>query len=160
MSIPLDTKLYRLMCDMLVKMVSDIPDEELGQPLGDGNPPSWIIGHLAIGNDYGVLLLGGKPERMEEFLPMFGPGSPATGDHPSKSELLTMFDQSSQRLLQAVESASVDQLMAERESPPLIEELPQVIDMVGHLLTSHIGMHVGQLSAWRRARGMDSILKL
>ena len=160
MSLELERKLYGMMSGMLTSMVDEIPEDQFQQQLGKGNPPSWILGHLAVVNDFGVATVGGKPELLEEYLTVFGPGSPPVGEHPSKNELLKMFTTSQSRFMAALDSTTDDVLGAERDSPILKEQLPKVADMIGHLLTSHISLHVGQLSAWRRERGMDSILQL
>ena len=160
MSLELERKLYGMMSGMLMSMVEGIPEDQFQQQPGKGNPPSWILGHLAIVNDYGVATVGGKPELLEEYLPVFGPGSPPVGSHPSKDVLMEMFTSSSGRFLATLDNTSEDVFNSERDSPILKEQLPKVADMIGHLLTSHISLHVGQLSAWRRDRGMDSILQL
>ncbi len=160
MSLELERKLYGMMSGMLISMVDGIPKDQFQQRTGNGNPPSWILGHLAIVNEFGVATVGGKPELLEEYLGIFGPGSPPTGTHPSKEELLEMFTTSKSRFLNTLDSTTDDVLNAERDSQILKEQLPKTVDMIGHILTSHISLHVGQLSAWRRERGMDSILQL
>ena len=160
MAMELELRLYSIMSDMMLQMAGDLTDEQMAQPLGQGNCPSWIVGHLAIVNDFGVATLGGAPELLGDYLPMFGPGSPPTGDHPPKSELVEMFKMSRSRFVAVVESATKEQLAAQRDSELLKESFPLVSDMVGHLLTTHLSLHTGQLSAWRRYHGMDSILKL
>ena len=160
MSLELERKLYRMMSGMLEAMVDEIPEDQFQQRSGDGNPPSWILGHLAVVNELGVATLGETPELLEEYLAVFGPGSPPVGDHPSREQLKEMFATSKSRFSAALDRATEEVLRSERESPILKEQLPKVGDMIGHLLTSHVSLHVGQLSAWRRERGMDSILKL
>ena len=160
MSLELERKLYGMMSGMLESMVEGIPEDQFQQQPGKGNPPSWILGHLAIANDFGVATVGGKPELLEEYLPVFGPGSPPIGEHPAKEVLLEMFATSKTRFLNTLDSTADDVLNSERDSPILKDHLPKAVDMIGHLLTSHISLHVGQLSAWRRERGMDSILQL
>ena len=160
MALELEKKLYELMSQMLMSMIEEIPEDQLQQTLGAGNSPSWILGHLAIANDFGVVTIGGQPALLPEYMPVFGPGSRPQGDHPPKSQLIDMFAQSKERFLNALDATNQDVLQAERDSPILKEQLPKNIDMIGHLLTSHISLHIGQLSAWRRERGMDSILKI
>ena len=159
-NLELEIKLYQLIGPMLLSMAEDLSEEQLVEAWGEGNPPSWIIGHLSIANEFGVASLGGEPELLEKWMPVFGPGSPPTGEHPNKAELVAMFERSSKRFLEAVKSASDEQLSKDRESPILKKELPKVVDMVGHLLTTHLALHVGQLSGWRRANGMASILQI
>ena len=159
-NLELEIKLYQLIRPMLLSMAEELSEEHLVEAWGEGNPPSWIIGHLSIANEFGVASLGGEPELLDQWMPVFGPGSPPTGDHPKKSELIDMFQRSSERFLEAVKNSSDEQFSKDRESPILAKELPKVIDMVGHLLTTHLALHVGQLSGWRRAKGMASILQI
>ncbi len=35
--------------------------------------------------------------------------------------------------------------------------LPTAREVIAHLMTTHIGIHLGQLSAWRRQMGMAAI---
>ena len=160
MIMDLELKLYSIMSDMMLQMAGELTEEQMGQTLGQGNCPSWIVGHLAVVNDFGVATLGRNPELLGEYLSMFGPGSPPTGDHPAKTKLIEMFESSRDRFINAVKSATEEQLAAERDSEILKKSFPLVRDMVGHLLTTHLSLHTGQLSAWRRYHGMDSILQL
>ena len=155
-----ELKLYTLMSGLLLKMIDDVPQDAMQEQMGDGNPPSWILGHLALANDFGVISLGGNAGLVGPWMQVFGPGSPPVGEHPSKRELVSMFSKSRKRLLSEVKSATDEQLHAERNSPLLKAELPQVQDMVAHLMTTHLALHIGQLSAWRRAKGMESILQV
>ena len=42
----------------------------------------------------------------------------------------------------------------------LRESLTTVGELVAHLMTTHPAFHLGQLSTWRRANGLPSVLKL
>lgn len=160
MNLELDLKLFHMMGGMLLSMIDEIPDDQMGQCDGDANPPSWILGHLVIANEFGCLTLGQDAPLAEGYMPVFGPGSPARGDHPAKATLVRHYEESRDRFVKAVQSATPEQLAAPRESPILREKLPLAIDMIGHLLTTHQAMHIGQLSSWRRTRGMASILQI
>jgi hypothetical protein len=35
---------------------------------------------------------------------------------------------------------------------------PRMADFVAHLMTTHAASHLGQLSAWRRLRGLPAVL--
>ncbi len=162
-NLDLEIKLFQLIRGMLEKMVDEIPPGDFQTlPPGGGNSPNWILGHLTVANLLGVATLGGRPTGLKPMLPIYGPGSKPTEDPSalsSKEELVASFNATADQLIAAVEAATSDQLLAARESPILQEELPTVKDLVGHLLTTHFGIHIGQLSAWRRERGMDSILQ-
>lgn len=162
-NLDLEIKLFRMASRMLLKMVDEIPGEDFQRlPAGGGNSPNWILGHLTVASLMGVATLGGRPGGLKQMLPTYGPGSTPTEDAESlssKEELIAAFNESADQFVALAESATADQLNALRESPILREELPTNGDIVGHLLTTHIALHIGQLSAWRRGRGMDSILQ-
>ena len=45
--------------DLLMKLVADIPDEQLTvQPFPGMNHPAWILGHLAVAYDYAGKCMG------------------------------------------------------------------------------------------------------
>lgn len=160
----LETKLYTVMRSVLTDMVRDIPEADFQKlPIGGGNSPNWILGHLALCNEFGLMTMGLPVLRAQEMMPIYGPGSQPTEDVSqlmTKAELVAFFDESSERFLAAVANASPESYSAERENPVLKEQLPTVGDMIGHLLTTHFGLHIGQLSAWRRGRGMASVLQI
>ncbi|QDV13719.1 DinB superfamily protein [Rosistilla oblonga] len=160
----LEAKLFTMMRGVLTEMVDGISDADFQSlPAGGGNSPNWILGHLALCNEFGLMTMGLPVERAEQMMPIYGPGSQPTeaaDNLMSKADLVTFFNESADRFLMAVANASDEDLAAERSSPILKAHLPTVGDMVGHLLTTHFGMHIGQLSAWRRSRGMGSVLKI
>ena len=143
------------------RLVDDLPDAELSlQPVTGMNHPAWILGHLCVAADMGIRILGGERLCGREWLGLFGPGNqPATerGTYPSKEELLAKFDACYHRLAELAVRASPEVCQTPQRTPFFQQELPTQGDMVTHLLTSHLGGHLGQLSAWRRARGADPL---
>ncbi|WP_404310113.1 DinB family protein [Neorhodopirellula lusitana] len=155
--------LFTMMNGMLTQMISEIDDDRFDEPLGEGNSPNWIVGHLALGMEFAVSLLGGESEVLGDLMPVYGPGSPGgrIGDTGrSKEELLELLERGFDRVNEALANVKPGQLEQPQKTTILEGPLPTVGDMLGHLLTTHFGMHIGQLSAWRRATGMESILKL
>lgn len=159
----LEIKLFGTMRKMLDGMLADVDEASLFElPHGGGNSPAWILGHLTIANQLGSFLLGGDPPD-EKRLALFGPGSNpdiAPADAPSIAELTAVFGSSADAMCQAAANASDEQLAASREGQLLAEAFPTVRDMLGHLLTTHFSLHIGQFSAWRRSRGLPSILQI
>lgn len=158
-----EVKLYGVMRNMLVAMLADIEEQQMFEtPAGGGNSPAWILGHLTVVNQLGLSLLG-KETPSGQLLTLFGPGSKSEFDQqqaPSISELKTEFSRSADALSKAASEATEEALDASREGQILADILPTVGDMLGHILTTHFSLHTGQLSAWRRARGLPSILKI
>lgn len=152
-----ETTLCRFLLSGLEAVVADVPEDRLFERApGNGHPPVWVLGHLAICAELGHQLLGGSIEHVR-WLPLFGPGSsddvPAHPDH-RRDEFLTAIREGYPKLCDLALSAD-----AERLSQPHGVELlsgsaiSTVQELVAHLLTSHFAFHLAQLSGWRRAAG-------
>jgi DinB superfamily len=142
-------------CRMLV---GDIADERLAeQPVADVNHPAWILGHLAWTAD-GALGMLGAPKRLSaEWASLFGRGSkpsPQRGLYPSKDELLRAVEQGYQQVRQEASTANPEQLARPTTNPVTKETLPTLKEMIAFLLSGHMGVHLGQLSSWRRMIGL------
>jgi uncharacterized damage-inducible protein DinB len=131
---------YRLTLEYLHRLVADVPDERFTvQPHGVVNHPAWVIGHLTHSCEAIAGELGLSP-----WLP---------DAYPTKSELLAALSDAQARVS--------DRLVALGEmgmEAPLPDEryramFPTVGHAVIHILTGHAAVHVGQISAWRRAAG-------
>ena len=73
--------------------------------------------------------------------------------YPHKEVLCHAFFDGQARLLEAIYLATPEQLAAPTPVPMFAEVFPQLGDLMVHLLTSHIGAHIGQLRMWRGAMG-------
>jgi hypothetical protein len=149
---------YQFLLGYLQQSTADISEEELDhQPVGAGNPPRWILGHLAICCDYALRQLGQPPVCPREWHTAFGPGSKpgAAGvAKPTKQELLDTLAKGHQQVAEAC--AKVD--LASLSAPHGIEflsvtPLKTKADLLAHLMSSHEAGHLGQLTYWRRATG-------
>lgn len=155
--------LYRMFLGMFATACEEISDADFHLlPPGGGNSPNWIIGHLLVVNRFGLSMLGQQSDQLAELMPIYGPGSIPTEDKStllSRDELLKDFSKTSEEFLAAIEASTVEQLDAAQETPFFQDSLPTTRELLGHLLTTHFAMHFGQLSAWRRGRNYDSLIK-
>lgn len=146
------------------KLVADLDDASLAdQPIAGVNHAAWNIGHLAIANDYISKILRNDGVCPPEYGELFAPGSKPRADraaYPSKDELVKMFDMSYNRAAFVVGESSEEQLATPQLGPFFKDELPLVGDLIAHLMTTHAAMHLGQISLWRRAMGLPSVLGL
>ena len=142
-------------------LVADIADERLAeQPLPDVNHPAWILGHLAFSADRASSLLGAAKELPADWTALFGPGSKPSAtrsDYPAREELLRAVEDGFERLRRQAAAATPEQLAQPSTSPSTKEALPTIQDGVAFLLTGHLGVHLGQLSAWRRMAGLPPL---
>ena len=143
------------------RLMADIPDERLvEQPLAGVNHPAWVLGHLAWTADRAVEMLGGRSVQPAEWASPFGRGSVPSSTraaYASKDELLRAVEEGYQQLRQRVASASPEQLSAPTTNPLAKETLPTLKELVAFLLSGHMGVHLGQLSMWRRMVGLPPL---
>ncbi|MBY0232568.1 MAG: DinB family protein [Gemmataceae bacterium] len=148
--------------DYLKKLADGIPDDLLDDQAAPGmHSPRWLLGHLAMAQAYGVVLLGGKPASPKEWMKAFGPGSEPTSKPdpaPSKEEILAVIEKDHAALVALIRSATPEKLAGPHGFGPMEKHAPTMADFIAHLMTTHAASHLGQLSAWRRLRGLPAVL--
>ncbi len=143
------------------RLVGDLPDDRLAeQPVAGINHPAWILGHLAWTADRALEVLGATAMVPAEWAALFGRGStPSTSRavYASKDELVNAVEQGYQQLRQSARSASPEQLSRPTTVALAKETLPTSQELIAFLLSGHMGMHLGLLSAWRRLIGLPPL---
>lgn len=139
------------------KMIPDIDEATLFQPVsGHGHSPVWILGHLAICADLGRMTFGKKPRNIS-WMRQFGPGSTdrISPDASLTKQALSESLRDGYREFRELASQADPAAMAKPTTFDLFRGTPiQTIEhVVAHLLTSHFGFHLAQLSSCRRAAG-------
>lgn len=158
-----EQRLYRFMANYFHKLVEDLDEESLKQRDSENvNPPGWIIGHLAIVNDFALKLLGQETLCPEKWGELFGPGSDpalALEQLPTRQELIDYFDKTHARVLEVVGSADPEAMKQPQPFEPLKEPgIETMADLIAHMMTTHIATHVGQLSYHRRSLGNKPLI--
>ncbi len=153
-----ESKLFASMINYLKAVVADISDANLTKAVpGAVNPPAYILGHLAICNDFTLKLLGQPPVCPPEWSEPFAPGNnPAKMkiEYPSKEELMGMIQKGHEHISAAVKKASPEAMSQPKTLASLAAStLTNVGDLVALLMTTHFALHVGQLSLMRRQLG-------
>jgi hypothetical protein len=145
-------------CHMLT---ADIADERMAeQPQPGVNHPAWILGHLAYSADGMTGRLGGEKVLPVEWTDLFKPGSTPTanrGDYPAKADLIKAIEESFARTRELVCCSSEETLAVPTPNPRMQEMLPTLRESAAFILTGHFGVHLGQLSMWRRLVGMPAL---
>lgn len=154
--------LFEFNLGYLRMLVEDIPTDRCHQAaFPGGKTPQWLLGHIAIANDYGLQLLGREKTCSDAWHASFGPGSdPARlGATPGKDELLEAIERGATAFREAARSATPEQLSAKHRVPikQLLRWTPTVGELVAHLLSTHVATHLGQLSVWRRQMGLPEV---
>jgi uncharacterized damage-inducible protein DinB len=126
------------------------------------NHPAWQVGHLAAVRASVAGMLGRPFTAVDgAWLKRFAPGSVPSGDaaaYPKKAELLDVFAKAQDNLAAALIAADERTLAAPNPIEPLRAAMPTLGQLALTLTTTHDGMHVGQLSDWRRAEGLPRLL--
>lgn len=153
--------LYAAMLQYGKQLTADIPDDKFAfMPTPTMNHPAWILGHLTMAADYGLNFLGGKPIAPEGYAPLFGIGIGPKPDrmlYPTKDEMLAAYIAGHEALHAAAANPDPKAMAGPNPVDFLKATMPTLGDFITHLLTTHEGIHLGQLSGWRRACGYKPI---
>lgn len=68
--------------------------------------------------------------------------------------MLRSVEEGYRQLRQVIASASTEQLARPTTNPRLKDTLPTLKELFTFLMTGHVGIHLGQLSTWRRLIGL------
>lgn len=127
------------------------------QPLPGMNHPLWIVGHLAVTMEFAGQLADVSYKAPEGWGELFGMGSQPVSDaskYPSLDELIAELDKSVEVFGSKLASIDAAALAAEMPNEEFRKMMPTVGDGLVFILNGHVMMHIGQLSAWRRAIGL------
>lgn len=143
------------------KLTADIkPEQACAQPHGVPNHAAWVIGHLAASCDFAGSFLGLAPASPKEWGTLFGNKSKPVADaskYPPLPELIAALEQGHARLVKAAKAAPASVFAGPCKVEGFNKMFPTVGDALAFILTGHEAMHLGQLSAWRRALGLPSV---
>jgi len=137
-------------------ILADVACETMCEQPAGLNHPAWLLIHLAVTADYAADLLGGKgvcPESWNVLGDTKKPLSTNRADYPTKQTLVETFEAAFQNAAKLYDQASATDLAKPQKLGFFETELPTVADMAMFLIVAHTNLHLGQLSAWRRAMG-------
>ncbi len=119
------------------------------------NHPLWIVGHLAVADDFFVSLM--EPSRADPRAPYqakFGRGSQPVADpsaYPDSSEILAYLRDRRQEFLEVLDG--MDESALETPTPENAPPFMHDFGSVFQLAVWHESMHTGQLTLVRRKLG-------
>ncbi|MCB9064608.1 MAG: DinB family protein [Chitinophagales bacterium] len=148
-------------------LVADLTEEQMTVIPAAGlvNHPAFTLGHLVTGSAMMIEDLGGEyiiPEGWNELFLRKGPGDPTlpnkdTNKYPSKMELMNELEHQHNKLKEFITT-----LPESKYQEPIkwrfSKYMPTIMDLLVFMCISHESMHLGQLSAWRRAMQLPSAL--
>lgn len=154
-------KTYALNLSYLETLLGDVPAERAAdQPGGVVNHPLWVVGHLALSASQTLEMIGGEPFHDPAWPASFGGGSNPVSDvaaYPPLSDMLESLASGHEQITRQAVVVDDAVLAAANPAPMLAQQLPTLGDMLTFLLTTHEAVHIGQISAWRRAAGFKPL---
>lgn len=149
------------------ELIRDIPENILSENAGPGleNHAIFTLGHLVTALGLTIKYLNGTYDISPEWDDLFrrkGPGDPRLPEsdlqkYPTSSELLKVLTDKTNQL-----NLLIEHLPDEELKKPVVwrfaSHFPTLGDLLSFMIVSHTSMHLGQLAAWRRAKGFSSAL--
>lgn len=150
--------LNQFFLDYFEGLIKDLPQDGLAeQGDGKGHSALWILGHLAVSVDYGRMVLGLDRVCPARWMVAFGTGSSddvKNSDKYDAQKLIETIRTGYPALSEATVKADPDLMRQPHQVEVLVgSKLVTNADLMAHLLTTHLAMHLGQLSYWRRLQG-------
>ncbi|MHC4959188.1 MAG: DinB family protein [Planctomycetota bacterium] len=149
------------------ELVADLTDADWCEPAGPGleNHPAWTLGHLVSGADLLAEDLGlarDMPAGWRELFERRGPGDPRLPEpdaaaYPKIADVLAELRRQHARIEQQWRSLPDETLAAPLEWR-FDGDFPTTGATALFMAVTHEALHLGQLAAWRRARGLPSAL--
>lgn len=148
--------------EMLVK---DIPADKFAHmPHPSMNHPAFCIGHLALYPDKALDLVGMGERKAEKagYAELFEATATCAEDpglYPPKDEIVAYFlerHQAIQKHLPEVTESTLQQpVPGNGQSAKMFQTVGSAVNFY---MNSHVMLHLGQISAWRRAVGLPSVM--
>lgn len=143
-------------------LLDDVTDEQfVTRPGGNMNHPAWILGHVSLYHPIAVKLLAGEPFEDPADDPLFGfRGQGPIEDiapYGGKKAMVDRFEAGHEQAAQAILSGPAEAFSRPPSLPRWAKMYPTVEFMLPDLLLFHEGMHIGQISIWRRAAGLPAV---
>lgn len=146
-------------------LLKDIPADTFAlMPHPTMNHPAFVVGHLSL-YPHRMFRIIGRQDLVRErpgYEDLFKAGAPCLDDparYPSKDDLVPYFLEGYRSLSTALETLSDDVLARENPMEGRMRELfPTIGKALNFMANNHVMMHLGQISAWRRAVGLPSAM--
>jgi len=121
------------------------------------NHAAYVLGHIAWTDDAFISMLGGGPSKLPEgWAEKFGYSleiTDNTSDYPGKDEMLKVMRERREALIEWLGSLSEAELLKPIEGD--FAGFARTLAALPSTLAFHEGFHAGQLSACRRALGIE-----
>jgi hypothetical protein len=145
-----------------LRLVGDLSDLQMtGQPVPGAtlNHPAWILSHLNVYAPIAAALARGD-SFADPIDHRYGQKSTVRNDpaeYLPRAELLAQFERHHDEAERAIATADEAVLMQPNPLERWRAMHPRRLDMLVTLTVKHESMHLGQLSAWRRAMNLPRV---
>lgn len=149
------------------ELVRDLSNEQMTivPSAGFENHPAFTLGHLVSGSAMLLEDMGAAFEMRNDWVEIFarkGPRDQTRPDnvvskYPTKELLLTALEAEHTKVKERLKAMTEENLMANVKWH-FDKIMPTLLDLIYFMCITHEAMHLGQLSAWRRAMGLPSAL--
>jgi hypothetical protein len=145
------------------RLLKDIPADKFAFVPHDGmNHPAFCIGHLSLYPNRLFNLLGRTELVVDRpgYAELFQAGAPCLDDanrYPKKDDLVSYYFERYRAFAKLLPSITDETLQKENPLEGRMKELfPTIGAAMCFLLNNHQMVHLGQISAWRRAAGLGA----
>lgn len=148
--------------EMLVK---DIPAGQFADmPHPSMNHPAFCLGHLTLYPDKALDLVGLSEHKAEKpgYAELFEANATCRDDaelYPPKDDIVDAFldrHRAIQKHLPAIDESTLQQpVPGQGQSAKMFQTIGSAVNFY---MTGHLMLHLGQISAWRRAVGLPSVM--
>jgi uncharacterized damage-inducible protein DinB len=126
---------------------------------GKGNHALWVMGHMAVTDDFFLHLFSGQPRRLERWDGLFAGGSEPKDSldaYPPRSEIEAAFREAHARVKAWARSASEAELDT-RLTGDMVKFAPTVRAALVSM-GAHEFFHAGQVAACRSSLGLARVM--
>ena len=131
------------------------------------NHPAFIYGHLSTYPNELMTMLGKDTSKVtcpDGYAELFGAGVECKDDpdgtvYPPMEEIMSHFSKAHKAILAVAAELTDEELARDNPAEGRFREMcPTMGDVLIFMLDSHIMLHLGQMSAWRRCEGLSSAM--
>lgn len=151
--------------DFAQLVTKDIPADTFAHmPHPTMNHPAFCLGHLSLYPNRLFTLIG-QPNKIiekkgwEDLFKMGVACVEQDGRYPHKDEIVAGYVERYSAIIKTLETTNEDIYARENPMEGRMKEIfPYVGLAINFMLNNHPMMHLGQVSAWRRAMGLPSVM--
>jgi hypothetical protein len=134
------------------------PEQMTRQSVAGERHPAWILGHLLLSDTYLLFLLKARDLSADfsQLLKKYGPEAPPASQperYDPRDKLVARLNETNAIRIERVGGMTAEELSRPTPDPVLARTQPSIGQHIQSLVF-HEGYHAGQLSAWRKARGL------